>query len=178
MSGLLAPATTGYTLRDRDIARFWSKVNMNGPVHSLLGTACWDYTGARFSPQSPGAFRLKVDGVHKQVLASRVAFELQNGPLGDLWALHKCDRPICVRGDHLFAGTALENERDKIAKGRRPSHVGGLNPWAKLTEDLVIQMRLRRARGESFQSIASSVGISLMACWNAVTGKTWGHVKP
>ena len=59
----------------------------------------------------------------KVLRSSRVAWELVNGPVppGKL-IMHKCDRPICWRPVHLFAGTHKENEADMTAKGRRRSH--------------------------------------------------------
>jgi hypothetical protein len=51
--------------------------------------------------------------------AHRIAFELVNGPLEPgLFTCHHCDNPPCCRPDHLFKGTALDNIRDCIAKGR------------------------------------------------------------
>lgn len=55
----------------------------------------------------------------KKQYAHRVSWILQNGPIPPgLHVLHKCDTPSCVNPDHLFAGTALENARDRDAKGR------------------------------------------------------------
>jgi hypothetical protein len=35
-----------------------------------------------------------------------------------MFILHHCDNPACVRPDHLFIGSAAENMKDKIQKGR------------------------------------------------------------
>lgn len=54
--------------------------------------------------------------------ASRVAWEIHNGPIQDgLFVLHKCDNPNCVNPMHLFLGTQRDNMQDMIKKGRRPA---------------------------------------------------------
>ena len=143
-----------FVLSEKDIARFWSKVNKDGPVHPVLGTACWDYTGAIFKPGKFGAFRLKIGpNRYTQVAASRIGYEIQNGRLDGLFACHKCDRPICVRGDHLFAGTARDNEQDKIAKGRMEYRKGESAHYRKLTEAKVLELRAMRATGMTYRTI-------------------------
>jgi len=36
--------------------------------------------------------------------------------------LHKCDNPKCVRPSHLYAGTDLDNARDRMVRGRHGAY--------------------------------------------------------
>jgi hypothetical protein len=87
-------------------ARFWKSVNKDG--------YCWLWTR---KPDAYGYGVFSVNGRHTR--AHRFSWELHHGPVPDgLWVLHKCDTPACVRPDHLFIGTQMDNVTDMIAKGR------------------------------------------------------------
>jgi hypothetical protein len=54
-----------------------------------------------------------------QYLSHRMAFEMEFGEIDKgLFCCHKCDVPTCVRADHMFIGTADDNAKDMIKKGR------------------------------------------------------------
>lgn len=75
---------------------------------------CWEWTGSR-NDFGYGLFYLKGD----QVRAHRYSYERAFGAVPDgLYVLHKCDNPKCVRPDHLFLGTLVDNSRDMVSKGR------------------------------------------------------------
>lgn len=91
--------------------RFWAQVDMRSGIWE-----CWEWTGARL-PRGYGFAWDNAVGANR--LAHRLAWELTNGPIpDDLWVLHRCDNPPCVRPDHLFLGTAADNAHDMMAKGR------------------------------------------------------------
>lgn len=100
-------------------ARFWAKVDKNGPVpeHVPELGKCWVWTGGR-SRNGYGLFS-RVGNRSRQ--ATHIAWELATGlpPPRGLYVCHKCDEPTCVRPAHLFLGTARENMADMVAKGRQ-----------------------------------------------------------
>jgi len=88
---------------------------------------CWIWKGSK-TKQGYGRLRFMV----KTFMAHRVSYELTHGRIPDnLWVLHKCDTPSCIRPDHLFLGTTLDNQTDKHNKGRTASDYQ--NGRAKLT---------------------------------------------
>lgn len=104
----LNPAHLALRAVEDDVPRFWSHVK------KLDGDGCWEWTSTLFND---GYASFKMQG--KQRRSCRVAWELANGPIPDgLFTCHRCDNKLCVRPDHLFLGTALDNTRDMIAKGR------------------------------------------------------------
>lgn len=95
------------------IFRFLSYLNMNedqGP------DACWTLDVAHDRDGYP---QFRVGG--KQSSATRFLWEWITGDrlLTHEFMCHKCDNPACVKFTHLFKGTALDNNRDCIRKGRR-----------------------------------------------------------
>jgi len=91
--------------------RLWEKVDKNGPIHPVLGTACWLWMAGR-NKLGYGLFDCGS--------AHRIAWILTNGPPppDTPFVLHRCDNPPCCNPDHHFLGTQADNIRDMVAKGR------------------------------------------------------------
>lgn len=93
--------------------RFWYKVLPNDE------TGCWEWQGAK---DANGYARVSAN--RQNVPAYRVAYQLCRGDIPDKMGgkrahlMHHCDNPVCVNPWHLSVGSALENARDMIAKGR------------------------------------------------------------
>lgn len=95
--------------------RFWAKVRKADG-----DDACWTWAGASRGP-GYGVLQTgsRMDGTRGMALAHRVSWELHYGPIPEgLWVLHQCDRPSCVRPEHLFLGTPQDNTDDMWRKGR------------------------------------------------------------
>ena len=123
--------------------RFWLKVNKKRK------NECWEWLGAK-TPLGYGRTSY-LDG--KPSYAHRVVWIINFGyiPQG-MWILHKCDNPLCVNPNHLEAGTAKDNAKQREKRGRgkgrfnlkRGSSVGlcgEKNPRAVLTKAQVLSMR-------------------------------------
>lgn len=156
-----------------DAEKFWSKVVIADD------NECWLWQSS-LSKDGYGMFKTCHDYQRKSFRAHRYAYELHNGPIPDgLLALHKCDNPTCVNPNHLFLGTQQDNIDDMIAKGRDNMAVpcpGERNAAAKLTEAQVIEIRRRKAAGESGYSLAKEFGVIQATISKIVLRKTWRHV--
>ena len=146
--------------------RFWSRVRK--------GEGCWLWRGG--GGHSYG--RLAADeGGHDGplVYAHRLAYKLHHGSIpDDLFVLHRCDNPRCVNPAHLFLGTVNDNHDDMVAKGR--NRKGEQCSYAKLTEDDVVELRLRRAAGESLESLSAAFNVATGTAYDACHRRTWKHV--
>lgn len=74
---------------------------------------CWEWIGRK---DAHGYGVAKVG--NQPYKAHRVALYGRDNLFDARFACHRCDNPACVRPDHLFAGVAVDNVRDMIAKGR------------------------------------------------------------
>ena len=147
--------------------RFWSKVDLDGPVLVPSLGACWVWVATR-DKHGYGWF----DGK-----AHRASWELAHGAIPPgICVLHKCDHPPCVRPEHLFLGTKADNTRDMVSKGRARGVVGIEHHNAKLTNADVIEIRRARAAGESVREISARFGISGPIVYRIMSGKRWSHV--
>ena len=95
--------------------RFWIKVNKNGPIHPILQTACWLWTGCEIT----GYGQFNNDN-RKVVYVHVFSYELHYGPVPlGLEVDHFCSIRNCVRPEHLEAVTPKENCRRRDAYNKR-----------------------------------------------------------
>lgn len=154
-----------------DATRFWSKVHKTSD--------CWLWVGDQFS-NGYGRFTVSKG---PQVGAHRTAYELAYGPIPrGMVICHRCDTKLCVRPDHLFAGTQADNMHDMIAKGRdRKAEYdkqvrGEHHPVAKLTDDDVRSIRRLSADGVSQVQLARQFGVARSLIHRILYRLSWSHI--
>jgi hypothetical protein len=187
-------AWEGFRVTD-DEMRFWNKV--------AIGDGCWEWQGSltddgyglnwdRAWPRR--AHRASWTIAHGPIPAGLMV--LHNCPGGD--------NRRCVRPSHLWLGTHEQNMADRNAKGRtatgarngatlhpenlargdrngaraRPEMLprGEQHRDAKLTVELVLEVRRRVAAGESQRSVARAMGVGPSTVRDVVRRATWTHI--
>lgn len=142
----------------------------------MRNNSCWEWTG----PFSKGGYGQFAYTHADKRSAHRVAWELANGVIPDgLHVLHKCDNRKCVRPDHLFLGTAIDNIADMDAKGRRNStarHKGETSPRSKLKNEDIKIIRELHSNGIKQNEIACKYNIHDSAISRIINKKRWGHI--
>ena len=153
-------------------ARFWKKVNKDGPVHPRLGTKCWLWTGS-VHKDGYGTLSYK----RTNVLAHRVSYELANGHVPEGQVIrHACDVPACVNPAHLIRGTQQDNIRDMCDRGRRATTQGSNNGRAVLNDAKVIKICKLLDSGVSRKEIRVRFNVTHAIVYHIATGKTWTHL--
>ena len=145
--------------------RFWSRVEVRGPGE------CWPWR-ARADKYGRGRFDVTS---RRPSIASRVAWELTNGPLPPgSYALHTCDVPACCNPDHIRPGTQRENIADAKSKNRLA--IGANHSQSKLTEAQVATIRQRAATGCGNEALGREFGVTRATIWAILNNKTWRMV--
>ena len=145
--------------------RFWAKVDMRSEDE------CWPWKAApRRKDEGYGAFYFE----GRQQPASKIAWILTNGrPVPDgLVVCHSCDNPPCCNPNHLWVGTRIDNDKDRIAKGRQCR--GSQQKHAVLNESLVLRLRAR-ADEIGLSKAAREFGINKGTAYTAYR-RGWRHV--
>ena len=146
--------------------RFWAKV-----VKGSEPDSCWLWTGSQWL----GYGRFNAEG--KTVRAHRFAYAEHFGPVPDgLDVLHRCDNPSCCNPAHLVAGSHADNMIDREIKGRHNAPRGSQHGRAKMTEEIVRDLRRRISEGEKANALAAEYGVSAVVAGLAINRKTWRHV--
>lgn len=139
------------------------------------GGECWLWCG-NLSRDGYGTISLN-GGVTRRV--HRVSAHLFFGvPLDDeRLVLHTCDVRNCWNPDHLYMGCHADNMRDRNERGRSVgAGKGSRHHSAKLTEDVVADIKRRLVSGAKQRDIARDLGVSYKRVNVIATNKGWTHV--
>jgi hypothetical protein len=157
------------SLEQKDVSRFWSKVDIRGQDD------CWPWLGAA---GSSGHGRFKVAG--KLYSPHRISYSLANGAIENVDEFHgtvirhKCDNPPCCNPAHLIDGTQMDNVIDMESRGRGDRARGEAAGKAKLTEDMV---RAIRESPLSSRKLAAELGVVTDGTIRHIRrGEAWAHV--
>jgi hypothetical protein len=95
--------------------------------------------------------------------------------------MHACDNPPCCNPLHLLAGNAQLNRMDSVRKRRAntsrvPRIWGEKHHKAKLTEAQVIEIRRRRAGGETIVSLGLEFGVAHTNISMIANRQIWKHI--
>lgn len=144
------------------------------------GDGCWIWKGADSARKHKktvvyGKFTFR----GKSYIAHRASYEIYIGeiPEGKI-VLHTCDQGLCVNYLHLYAGTYLENQADKRARGRCKGE--------KLTEDQVVEIKKelklheqqKSRKGKySMHQIGKRFGVSTQTIIQIRDKKSWAWIN-
>lgn len=152
--------------------RFESKVDRNGPIHPIHGQ-CWDWIGGYRNRGGYGCIGVG----RKNEKASRVSWELYRGPIPDnLHVCHKCDRPACIRPEHLFLGSHADNMADRNNKNRQARQYGSENGRSTFSDIDITGIFFLRAQGYRQREIAACFRVPQQRVMFALQGRTWSHL--
>lgn len=108
--------------------------------YQLAESGCWEWTDA-IKPPGYGKFwnGSRIENAHRQSWI----YNRGTIPTG-VYVCHHCDNRKCVNPDHLYLGTAKDNQADVIARNRRNyDHSRGKpSPSAILTDEQARQIFL------------------------------------
>ena len=148
--------------------RFYSKVRLPSREDG-----CMEWAGSLINKDGYGGFHA-ING--KYMSTHRYSYILHHGEIPkNICVLHKCDNPICVRPDHLFLGTQVENIIDRISKGRTAKGVSKIA--SKLDDEKVREIRNLIEKGLPLIDIAKTFNVSDTTVYNIKINKIWKHVK-
>jgi HNH endonuclease len=114
-------------------------------------------------------------GVRHREYIHRLSYEKYHGVIpSDHDVCHSCDNPPCWNPEHLFSGTRTVNMRDMSLKERGPH--GESHPFAKLSEDDVLEMYRQLDDGVSQYQIAKAFGVHERYANLIFSGRRWKHL--
>lgn len=179
------------TLTSQEHARFWSKVNKDGPMHPTIPELgrCWLWTAGVWG-RGYGAFVFR----GSQIKSHRLSYITEVGciPKAIPFVLHTCDVRLCCNPGHLFLGTYASNAADMCSKDRHRTvtgddHYSRRHPeiikrgsqrgQSKLTEEQVADIRQRdyTKRGNRKET-AKEFNVSVSTISQILRGEAWTHV--
>lgn len=154
-----------FPLSGRARLKFWSRVQFSRD-------GCWKYMNKEKTASRPYAMAI-CGGIRSN--APRIAWMIANGTAvpAEMYVLHSCDNPSCVRPAHLHLGTQSDNMREMVERGRASTRkVTGLrgekNPKSRISDNEQAELEKLYAAGWSTDHLSKKFGISKNAINNRI----------
>jgi len=168
-TGLLTCNGETCKMRKPEYDRWIKKVNKTSE------DGCWLWTaGVR---RNYGQFLRWIDGKRTMAKAHRFSYEYFNNvsreSMKGLFVCHKCDNPLCVNPKHLFLGTALINNLDKVAKGRGSFGRNKNHYW--LSKEIAYKIRKAKLENPNltYAQLGKLFNTSATQSYRVVANKIW-----
>lgn len=138
-------------------------------VNTIKKNGCSEWIGT-ITSDGYGTFKFK----NKSYRAHRAHWELHMGPIPKGMIIgHHCDNKACIKIEHLFLSTPLNNSKDMVRKGRQAK--GSKNGSAKLNETQVKQI-LMISPEIPISAIAEKYGVHQSTIRRILNGEYWKHI--
>lgn len=151
---------------EKDIERFWSKVDKQGE------NDCWNWTRYCMA-DGYGVFGFK----HKTLLTHRVSLRITKGlpPNDKPCALHLCkNNRQCCNPNHLYWGNHSDNMKDRERDGNSNLPKGENHLKSKLTLEQVNTIRnIYPEKGNSYNVLAKKYNVSKGCIAHIIRGLTY-----
>ena len=163
------------------IEKFYNKISPEP------NTGCWLWEGNL----NEHGYGFAPTNELKMISAHRFSYAIHKGkiPKGKC-VLHACDKPICVKPDHLFIGTQQDNIRDKVRKNRQAKGLthgsvthpeivrkGSNHHKSKVDEETVLKIRKEHDGKHGIGVyLSNKYGLSQSQICCIVKRRGWKHV--
>ena len=161
-----------------ETAAFWIRVQKTN--------GCWLWLGGTQEPKKPGRrkdrgyglfYRHGKHGTRKRLYVHRLSWILNAGkpPRKGKQILHRCNVKLCVRPDHLYEGTTLENMLDRVAAARAEGR--DYRMYHKLSPNNIREIKRLLSKTQMTQkTLGERFGVTREAISKIHTGKNWGTI--
>ena len=113
----------------------------------------------------------------KNIRVHRLAFQFVHGYWPMPQGRHSCDVRACFNPRHTLEGTQADNSADMVRRGRQGPMIrpGETNPFAKLNDDLVHQIRqLHEVMG--YRKLSKKFNVSRATIRSVIKRTGWSHI--
>jgi len=173
----------GYRVgNDGSVWTCWHQVSPNKSGRCTGGR--WEtgtvWNRLKFRPSRTGYPRVALyrDGKQSVFAVHHLVLTAFVGPRPDgLLALHRDDKKQNNNVENLYWGTVADNMADRGRNTGNYHYKRGMAHYkARITEEIVVQIRQLAESGMGRPAIAAKYGITYAMVCQIVTGQTWKHV--